>query len=150
MLYLLFNLVRSDSSCTSVTTSCTSIVFQNSHFEHNKKTKISFVYNSYCKNFEIHCGFYNPQCKKFWNILGVVQPAIQKNFKNELRVVQPVMCFKIFYIADCRTCNAFFQIFTLRVLQPAMHLKKFVLRVLQPAMHLKFLLSTRKKNNLFL
>jgi len=25
--------------------SCTSIVFQNSHFEHNEKTKMSFVYN---------------------------------------------------------------------------------------------------------
>jgi len=31
---------------------------------------------------------------------------------------------QIFYIAGCRTRNAFFKIFTLRVVQPAIHFKK--------------------------
>jgi len=99
-------------------------------FGHNEKTKISFVYNSYCKNFEIHYEFYK-QCKNFETHCGlrVVHPQVKKISKNKLRIVQPAMCFKIFYIIGCRTHNAFFQIFTLRVVQPAMHLKKIHLLI---------------------
>ena len=42
--------------------------------------------------------------------MRVVQPAIQKNFKNELRVVEPTMYF--------------LKIFTLRVVEPAMYFYK--------------------------
>jgi len=44
--------------------------------------------------------------KFFSNTLRVLKPAI--HFWNffELQVVQPVMCFKIFYIVGCRTRNS--------------------------------------------
>jgi len=83
-----------------------------------------------------YCGFYNLQYKNFRNTLRGVQPAIQKNFKNELWVVEPTMYFyKIFwlvgsitrnvkilrkYIAGSRTSNVFEKKFTLRVVEPVM------------------------------
>jgi len=124
-----------------MTTSCTSIVFQNSHFGHNEKTKMSLpaihgvkilkhITSSTTrnvKNFETHCGLYNPQFKKISKMnCGLYNPQCVSKFFT-LRVVEPAMRFLKFlhcglYIPQYilkKIC-----IFTLRVVQPAIHLKK--------------------------
>jgi len=92
-----------DSSCTSIVTSRTSIILIYYHFNLEKKTKITLI-NDKCdfffftlrvaqtRNtifFLIHYRFYNPnpQYNFFSNTLQVLQPVIQ--------------------IAGCTTCNVF-------------------------------------------
>ena len=79
-----------DSSCTSMVTSCTSIILTYSHFSFEKKTKITFIYDN---------------CHSFFSTLQVAQTATQLKNKYIADYTTRNYIFCTFYIAGCITRN---------------------------------------------
>jgi len=97
-------LIWTDSSCTSMVTSCTFIILTYFHFSFKKKTKIAFIHIT-----AIH----------FLSTLRVAQTAKQLKTKYIVDYTTRNYIFCTFYIAGCITRNIKLFLNTLRVVQTA-------------------------------
>jgi len=79
----------SDSSYTSILTSCTSIILTYSHYNLEKKIKIAFIDDNQDFFFTLRVAQTTIQLKI--NTLWIVQPAIIFSAPLTLRVIQPAI-----------------------------------------------------------